>query len=423
MVQSDFIAYFTSSGLRKLFCHFLGALGFILYLALPEKSRKMSSVNTRFAGSMIMLSRLVYAMNWYNISPAIGDISRDFGVSFAATSLLFTFFLFGAGIFQIPAGVIASRIGAKRVAMGGLFVMSIAAIASAFTPSYTVLVALRFVTGLAAAFFFSSAVGLLNDLYQRDITKMVGIYNGFFAIGGGVGIFLFTPIVNDFGWRFGFLLSGSVTLVVAIVTTISLPKTHIFGSFDPKKVLERLTDRTIWLVALGLDGLWGLNFTFSEYFKSYAIFLGQPEIIAGLMGGMILFLGIVGGILTGNLRKYKVLPTVSILTTMVGLSIALIPFLPGLTIWLPVIVDGIMSVVVVSMEYGILIQLNRDPRYVPLSLGTVNSIQIGFGSLIPLVFAYLHGSGYTYSWIFLGSLAIVLLPLLWIELRHKEVIA
>lgn len=369
-----------------------------------------------------MLSRLVYAMNWYNISPAIGQISSNFGVNFAATSLLFSFFLFGAGIFQIPAGVIASHIGAKRVAMGGLFVMSIASISSAFAPSYTVLVALRFVTGFAAAFFFSSAVGLLNDLYQRDITKMVGIYNGFFAIGGGVGIFLFTPIVNDFGWRFGFLLSGSVTLVVAVVTTISLPKTHIFGGFDPKKVLERLTDRTIWLVALGLDGLWGLNFTFSEYFKSYAIYIGQPEIIAGLMGGMILFLGIVGGVMTGRMRKYRVLPTVSILTTMVGVSIAAIPFLPGITLWLPIFIDGVISVVVVSMEYGILIQLNRDPRYVPLSLGTVNSIQIGFGSLIPIAFAYLHGNGYTFSWIFLGLLSIVLLPLLWIELRNKDII-
>lgn len=392
-----------------------------IVLCTSRKSKEMNSANTRFAGTMIMLSRLVYAMNWYNLSPAIGQISQAFGVSFAATSLLFSFFLFGAGIFQIPAGILASRIGAKRVAMGGLVVMSVAAILSAFSPSYAVLVSLRFVTGFAAAFFFSSAVGLLNDLYQRDITKMVGIYNGFFAIGGGVGIFLYTPVVDSFGWRFGFLLSGSITLIVAIITTISLPKTHIYGGFDPKKVIERLTDRTIWLVALGLDGLWGLNFTFSEYFKSYAIYLGQPEIIAGLMGGMILFLGIVGGFLTGNFRKYKALPTVTLLTTMVGLSIIALPFLPGFTIWLPVIVDGILSVVVVSMEYGILIQLNRDPRYVPLSLGTVNSIQIGFGSLIPFGFAFLHGDGYTLSWIFLGSLAIILLPLLWYELRNKDV--
>lgn len=381
----------------------------------------MTSPGTKFAGSMIMISRLVYAMNWYNLSPAIVPIEKAFSIDPAQTSLLFSFFLFGAGIFQIPAGILASKIGSKRVAMSGLFVMAVTAILSTFAPSYTVLVALRFITGFAAAFFFSSAIGILNELYQRDITKMVGIYNGFFAIGGGVGIFLFTPIVNSLGWRPDFMIAGIVTLIVAAITTFSLPRTRITGTIDLKAVKERLTDRTIWLVALGLDGLWGLSFTFSEYFKTYAVYIGQPQLIAGLMGGMILFLGIIGGYLTGPMRRYSPLRTVSILTTLVGASIALIPFLPGFTIWTPVVMDGIFSVVVVSMEYGILIRLNKDPRYVPLSLGTVNSIQIGFGSLIPFAFAFLNDGTYTYSWIFLGLLSIVLLPLLWMALRNRRV--
>lgn len=381
----------------------------------------MVSGSTRFPGTMIMLSRLVYAMNWYNLSPAVDVIAKDFNISFASTSLMFSLFLFGAGAFQIPAGVLATRIGAKKVAMAGLFLMAIAAIASAFSPSYTVLIALRFVTGFAAAFFFSSAIGILNELYGRDITKMVGIYNGFFAIGGGIGIFLFTPVVNTLGWRYDSLLAGISTLIVASITTISLPKSSVQGNFDARKIIERLTDKTIWLVALGLDGLWGLNFTFSEYFKSYAIYIGQPQIIAGLMGGMILFLGIFGGYFTGSMRRYKPLHIVTILTIFIGTSVAVIPLLSGLWIWLPVIVDGILAVIVISTEYGILIKLDRDPRYVPLSLGTVNSIQIGFGSLVPFTFASLNVNSYAPSWIFLGVLAIAVLPLLWIVLRGRDV--
>ncbi len=381
----------------------------------------MVSGSTRFPGTMIMLSRLVYAMNWYNLSPAVDVIAKDFNISFASTSLMFSLFLFGAGAFQIPAGVLATRIGAKKVAMAGLFLMAIAAIASAFSPSYTVLIALRFVTGFAAAFFFSSAIGILNELYGRDITKMVGIYNGFFAIGGGIGIFLFTPVVNTLGWRYDSLLAGISTLIVASITTISLPKSSVIGNFDARKIIERLTDKTIWLVALGLDGLWGLNFTFSEYFKSYAIYIGQPQIIAGLMGGMILFLGIFGGYFTGSMRRYKPLHVVTILTIFIGTSVAVIPLLSGLWIWLPVIVDGILAVIVISTEYGILIKLDRDPRYVPLSLGTVNSIQIGFGSLVPFTFASLNVNSYAPSWIFLGVLAIAVLPLLWIVLRGRDV--
>ncbi len=360
-------------------------------------------------------------MNWYNLSPALNLIAKDFGIKFSSTGLLFSLFLFGAGAFQVPAGVLASRVGAKKVAMSGLFVMGASAVASSLSPSYTVLVALRFVTGIAAAFFFSTAIGILNELYARDITKMVGLYNSFFAIGGGIGVFLYTPIANIFGWRIDSLIAGAVTLIVAAVTTVSLPRSRISGRLEYRKVFERLTDKTIWMVALGLDGLWGLNFTFSEYFKSYANFIGQPQIIAGLMGGMILFVGVIGGYMAGRLKKYRPLYIVTVFTIIIGISVSLIPWLVGALIWIPVFTDGIMAVIVISTEYAILIRLDRDPRYVPLSLGTVNSIQIGFGSLIPLVFASLNTNGYTVSWLFLGLLSIAVLPLIWIVLRRKQV--
>lgn len=381
----------------------------------------MASSSSRFPGTMIMLSRMVYSMNWYNLSPALDQIANDFGINFSGTGILFSLFLFGVGAFQVPAGVLASKVGTKRVAMGGLAIMGISVLASSFSPSYSFLIIMRLVTGISAAFFFSTAIGILYELYARDITRMVGFYNSFFAIGGGIGIFLFTPVTNIFGWRINTLLAGLATIVVAAITAFSLPRSNPVGKLDYREVFERLTDRTIWFIAIGLDGLWALNFTFSEYFKPYAISLGQSQIAAGLMGGMILFVGVLGGYAAGKLRKYSLFWVVVIFTIVVGVSIMSIPWLSGPMIWIPVLTDGIMAVTVISSEYAILIWLDRDPRYVPLSLGTVNSIQIGIGSIVPFVFASLDTSSYTPSWLFLGLLSILLLPLAGVVLKRKGV--
>lgn len=369
---------------------------------------------------MIMISRLFYALNWFNISPALYQISETFKVSFTATGLTLSLFLAGAGIFQVPAGIVASRIGAKRTAMSGMMVMSVSVILSGLVASFYELLAFRFVAGIGAAFFFSSGMGILNDLYEDNVMNMVGIYNGFFSIGGGIGIFLFTPIVSFMGWRADMLISGFLTLAVTVLSTIFLPKSHSYGAIDSKHLIQRVTDKTLWLLALGFDGLWALNFTFSEYFKPYVASIGIPNIIAGLMGGMILFSGILGGYLTGVFRRFEPVKMTVSLVLVVGLFVALVPFMNVAGLWSSAIGVGTLSVIVISTQYGIIIMKHRDPRYIPLNLGLVNSIQIGVGAIVPFVFAYLQNYGYEEAWLFLAVFSAAMLPLIGFALRDRK---
>lgn len=373
-----------------------------------------------FAGSMIMISRLCYAINWFNISPALYQIGSTFNVNFALTGLTLSLFLAGAGIFQVPAGIVASRIGAKRTAMAGMLVLSISVIISGLSYSFYELLAFRFIAGIGAAFFFSSGIGIVNDLYKENVTSMIGIYNGFFSVGGGIGIFLFTPIVAVFGWRADMYISGILTLIVTIVAIVALPKSHSYGAIDSKHLLERITDKTLWLLALGFDGLWALNFTFSEYFKPYVSSIGVPDLLAGLMGGVILFSGILGGYLTGFLRRFDSVKMTLLIVVFVGTFVLSVPFVSVAGLWSIAVGVGTLSVVVISTQYGIIIMTNRDPRYIPLNLGLVNSIQIGFGSIIPYVFAFLQNFGYEEAWLFLGIYSVSLLPLVVVALRGRN---
>ena len=371
------------------------------------------------SGTTIMAGRLFYAMNWYNVSPALLDISSTYHVPFALTGLILAAFLVGAGIFQVPAGIIASRIGSKNTSAIGLILMSFAVIGSALSPSFSIFVIMRFVTGIGAAFFFSSAIGVLSEIYYDSLPQMVGLYNGFFSIGAGVGIFASIPLIESIGWQGSFLVSGIITLASALIFIAVVPGGQKGEQFNAGSIRTRIFDRRIWYLSLGFAGFWALNFTLAEYFKTFAETYGFSGLVAGLMGSAIMFLGIVGGLLTAFFRKGRPIRTSVVLTMILSLSLLLLPIDSGYTLWTVVALNGVFAVVIFSLQYTAVIRLDSDRRYIPLNVGLMNSIQLGIGSLVPLVFAFLIPYGFSVSWLFLAIFSLATLPLVYM-FRTKE---
>lgn len=364
------------------------------------------------ATSSVMISRLFYALNWYNISPALVPISQAFNVPFSYTGLALSSFLLGAGIFQLPAGIVSSRIGARRTALLGLYVMAVAAILSAFSGSFFELVGLRFLVGVGAAFYFSTAIAILNEIAPERITGMIGYYNASFNIGAGAGIIAFTPLIPIFGWRMDFLASGILVLASAIFLQLSIRRGAIYGGFDSKNIRARLLDRRTWLLGVGLVGLWALNYTLPEYFKSYGTLININPNIAGLMGGIIPIAGIAGGILAGTIRRYNPLRLAAVLVVIIGVLVMSISIMPYLGLWVVLVAVGLVATIVISLEYSIVALMDKDSRYMALNIGLINSIQIGIGSAVPAIFGFIEIYGFSYSWIFLGAFSMGTLFLL-----------
>lgn len=360
----------------------------------------------------VMTARLFYAMNWFNISPALLPISQTFGVPFSYTGLTLSSFLLGAGIFQLPAGILSSKIGSRRTALLGLYLMSIAAVASAFSSTFVELIVLRFLVGVGAAFYFSTAIALLNELDPENITKMIGYYNASFNVGAGAGIIVFTPLIPIYGWRMDFLVSGLLVLVTAVLLQIAIKRGDHYTNFDLKGLRTRLLDRRTWFIGIGLVGIWALNYTLPEYFKTYATFIGINPNIAGIMAGAIPIAGIAGGILASAFRRFNPLKLGSVLVVIIGLLVVSIPVLPYLGLWFVMVLTGLIATIVISLEYGIVALMDRSSRYMALNVGLINSIQIGIGSTVPAIFGFIVGYGFSYSWIFLGSFAIATLVFL-----------
>src|SRR5438445_2975059 len=64
--------------------------------------------------SSVLTSRVIYTINWFNISPALFLIGKDFNVDLPSLGILTASFLAGAGIFHIPAGLASSPCGPQN---------------------------------------------------------------------------------------------------------------------------------------------------------------------------------------------------------------------------------------------------------------------------------------------------------------------
>ena len=365
-----------------------------------------------------MASRLVYSMNWYNLAPAIYQISSAFNVSVDQAGLVFAFFLLGAGLFQVPAGLIAAKWGSRNNCVLGLGIMSASGFTEVIAVNFDALLFLRFLSGFGAAFFFSSAVSVLNDSNPEKLGQYMGYYNAAFDIGGGIAVFAFTPITSFFGLRFNEELQAAITAITTLIFFFGVGQSTISGNFERGALRNRIRNPLIWLLAVAFSGFWSTTYVYSEYLKDYATFSGIPLYYAGALGSSVLFFGILGSFFSGRIRKENLIRNAVWMVLALCVSVIWIPFLGVVGMWVSALVVGMFTVSISSLEYSTVVFIERDRRFVALNSGLFNSIQILLGFTVTVAFTYVLVFGYDVAWIFIGIIPATTLPLVIIYARR-----
>ena len=97
----------------------------------------------------LVAARVIYATNWLNIGAIFKLMETTLGVGVIGLGDVTSSFYLGLGLVQIPAGVLAARVGPKRVVVSGVVLYSLATLGVAASSSLAQVVALRFVVGPA----------------------------------------------------------------------------------------------------------------------------------------------------------------------------------------------------------------------------------------------------------------------------------
>jgi MFS transporter, ACS family, glucarate transporter len=188
--------------------------------------RMGTSVRYRLVFWLFVLTAVAY-LDRTNISIAGVHIRRQFGIDNTQLGWLISAFLLGYAAFQIPAGLLARRIGARRlltlaVLCWALFSGLTALVSSGVYSVVLILVMVRFSLGGAEAMLFPASSQFVERWFPvEERGRANGIIFAGIGIGSGLTPPLVTEIILHFSWRAAFWFSAMVELVVAVVWYLS----------------------------------------------------------------------------------------------------------------------------------------------------------------------------------------------------------
>lgn len=157
-----------------------------------------------------------------NISIAGVQIASEFHLTNTQLGWVFSAFLVGYAIFQIPGGALTGRMGSRRVLTlsviwWGIFTALTALVPAGIRGALFMLVVVRFALGAGEATMYPASNRFVERWFPM---KERGRANGLIFAGVGAGSGLTPPLVTwiilRFGWRASFWFSAVVGLAVGL---------------------------------------------------------------------------------------------------------------------------------------------------------------------------------------------------------------
>ena len=355
-----------------------------------------------------------------NLSKA-SSISSEFGVGVYGLGVLTSAFFLSYGAFEVPGGVLAARVGPKKIAVYGAVVNAVGVLATAGSPQFEALVVFRFIAGFGFAFAFPSILVLIVRYYKAGSEGSgVAFMTISSALGSVVGYFGWAVLGGSAGWRASLLAAGLLDVFALVVMVWWIPPDKLQGTFrlNLGHLRSVIADKELAILSIALFGsaaTYAVVGTFMIYYLESNLGLspGLAGIITSIFPVLQVFSAPVIGRVYDRVKSMKLLLVVPAGVLSLGVAVAAVNSLYAALV--SVVVTGISS----GMVFTVLLAGAREmaasnPEYESLTVAWVDSFSLFGGTVSPLYFsALVLAAGYSVAWLVGGSVALILaLPVL-----------
>lgn len=181
------------------------------------------------------------------INVALPSISEELSMTALTLSWVATSFILAAAITLIPMGRLADIYGRRRIFIYGALIFTIASSLCILADTQLLLIAARALQGIGGAMIFSTGTAMLISAYPPEKRgKMLGINITAVYIGLTIGPFVGGLLTQYLGWRYIFLLTVLLGLIIVCVTVWLIDETSSAGEQEPFDI----TGSLIYAIAL-----------------------------------------------------------------------------------------------------------------------------------------------------------------------------
>jgi MFS family permease len=184
---------------------------------LREVSDSSPTWGARLWGALILLCGILFldGLDVSMVGVALPSIQADLGLSTSQLQWIVSAYVLGLGGVLLLGGRAADLLGRRRVLFGALAVFTLASLAGGIVDDGALLIAARFLKGVAAAFTVPAALSLITTTFSEGPSrnKALAIFNAFGASGFSFGL-VFGGLLTNADWRLTFLLPVPVAAVL-----------------------------------------------------------------------------------------------------------------------------------------------------------------------------------------------------------------
>ena len=152
--------------------------------------------------AVLTLARTVMGFQFQSVASVSPYLIEHFQMSYAALGTLVGLYLLPGAAVSIPGGVLAQRVGDKRITCIGLAAMSCGALMMATTENFALLSAGRIVSGTGAVFLNVMVTKMVTDWFPNDKTAVaLSILIASWPIGIAIALVLLPPLAKVASWQ------------------------------------------------------------------------------------------------------------------------------------------------------------------------------------------------------------------------------
>ncbi|MEU8637500.1 MFS transporter [Amycolatopsis sp. NPDC048633] len=195
-----------------------------------SSSVSLSTTSTRWDARLwgvLLTVSIVIGLDALDVSMvgvALPAIQSDLGLSTNALQWVVSGYVLGYGGLLLLGGRTADLLGRRRVFLVAVAVFALASLLGGLVDDGALLIASRFIKGLAAAFTAPAALSIITTTFQEGPArnKAISIFAVFGASGYSAGL-VFSGLLTEVGWRWTFLLPAPIALVAFIAAWKLIP--------------------------------------------------------------------------------------------------------------------------------------------------------------------------------------------------------
>jgi fucose permease len=185
-----------------------------------ETAKTQKEHNLTIIRWLTYLMFLMFAMTSDSVGEIIKEVKIEFEVNNTQASLMHSLFMIGVAFSGLFLGFLADTIGRKKAIILGLALFALSCYFFLLASSFTFILALITISGLAVGIFKTAALALIGDI-STSTKEHTGIMNGaeaFFGVGAIIGpLIVAQMVISGVDWKLLYVFAGLLCTILIVL--------------------------------------------------------------------------------------------------------------------------------------------------------------------------------------------------------------